>query len=78
MIGVERIISSPSDLESTSIVFAYGTDLFYSHTSPSMNFDILSSDFSKIGLIATVAALVVGILVSGRIVKQKSIKEAWK
>jgi hypothetical protein len=51
-------------LESTTIVFAYGLDLFSSRTMPSGTFDILSDSFNKAQLLLTMAALTVGILVT--------------
>ena len=59
--GIKSVTSSPSDLESTSLVFAYGDlDLFGTRVSPIGSFDILGKGFSKLQLVLTVAALAVG------------------
>jgi hypothetical protein len=64
LLGISKIETSPSLLESTTIVFAYGLDLFSSRTMPSGTFDILSDSFNKAQLLLTMAALTVGILVT--------------
>jgi hypothetical protein len=76
--GVEQIVSSPSSLESTSLVFCYGLDLFFTRRAPSKEFDILSDEFSRVGLVGTMLLLAVGIVVSRRMVNAKKIREAWK
>lgn len=59
--GVQKIITSPSLLESTSLVFAFGRlDMFGTRVAPIGGFDILGKGFNKIQLIGTVVALAVG------------------
>jgi outer membrane protein assembly factor BamB len=57
--GINTITTSPALLESTSLVFAYGLDVFGTRISPSFSFDVLGKDFNKIQMLATVAALAV-------------------
>ena len=58
---VDSILTTPSDLESTSLVFAYGKlDLFGTRVSPIGSFDILGKGFSKLQLVGTVVALAIG------------------
>ena len=60
ILSVSKIITSPSLLESTSMVFAYGDiDLFGTRTAPIGAYDILGKGFSKLQLVLTVAALAV-------------------
>jgi hypothetical protein len=59
VIGIKDVITSPALLESTSLVFAYGLDIFGTRLSPSFNFDMLGKDFNKFQMLATVAALAV-------------------
>lgn len=59
VLGIKNIITSPAVLESTSLVFAYGLDVFGTRLSPSFNFDMLGKDFNKFQMLATVAALAV-------------------
>ncbi|KAJ3303622.1 hypothetical protein HDU76_005326, partial [Blyttiomyces sp. JEL0837] len=76
--GVEGIISSPSEIESTSLVIAYGLDLFFVRRAPSKTFDVLSEDFNYLSLIATMVLLVVGIEVSKYFAQRKRLMDAWK
>lgn len=76
--GIQSIITSPSLLESTSLVFAYGLDTFYTRSSPSRQFDVLSEDFSKVQLLLTMVGLGVAILISGPIVRRKRVNALWK
>ena len=61
IISISNVITSPSLLESTSLVFAFGRlDLFGTRISPIGSFDILGKGFSKLQLILTVLVLAVG------------------
>ncbi|KAL8954132.1 MAG: hypothetical protein Q9222_000014 [Ikaeria aurantiellina] len=61
VLGLQKVITSPSLLESTSLVFAYGSlDMFGTRIAPIGAFDILGKGFNKIQLIGTVAALAIG------------------
>lgn len=63
-LGLSHVIAAPSQLESTTLVFAYGdADLFGTRSSPIGGFDILGKGFSKLQLVGTVAALAVGTMV---------------
>ncbi|KAJ3299690.1 DUF1620 super [Borealophlyctis nickersoniae] len=62
--GIRHILTTPTSLESTTLVIAYGLDLFFSHRNPSKKFDVLSEDFSYVSLIVTIVVLVIGIWVS--------------
>jgi hypothetical protein len=63
VVGVKNVITSPALLESTSLVFAYGIDVFGTRVNPSQAFDILGKAFNKLSLVGTVAALAVGVIV---------------
>ena len=59
--GLTNVITTPSLLESTSLVFAYGElDVFGTRTAPIGGFDILGKGFSRFQLVATVVGLAVG------------------
>ena len=62
LFGVKNVIASESGLESTSLVFAYGLDIFGTRVAPSFAFDILGKGFNKLQMLATVLALFVGVL----------------
>ncbi len=61
--GLKKIIVSPALLESTSLVFAYGIDIFGTRVAPSMAFDILDRGFGKLQLVGTVLALGAGVAI---------------
>ena len=63
VMGIKKMITSTTMLESTSLVFVYGLDIFGTRIAPSQAFDILGKGFNKLSLIATVAALGVGVAV---------------
>ena len=59
--SLQSIITSPSLLESTSLVFSYGrVDIFGTRVSPIGGFDLLGKGFSKLQLLGTVVALAIG------------------
>ena len=61
LLGIKGIISTPSDMESTSLVFSYGDlDIFGTRVSPIGTFDVLGKGFGKLQLILTVVALAAG------------------
>jgi outer membrane protein assembly factor BamB len=61
VMGIKDVITSPALLESTSLVFAYGVDVFGTRLTPSLAFDILGKDFNRLALVVTVTALTVGV-----------------
>ena len=61
VMGVRNVITSPSLLESTTLVFAYGLDVFGTRVTPSLAFDILGKDFNRLALVFTVTALAAGV-----------------
>ncbi|KAI6250633.1 ER membrane protein complex subunit 1 [Erysiphe necator] len=75
--GVKGIITSPTLLESTSLVFAYGIDIFGTRVTPSLPFDILGNSFNKMSLVATILALAIGVLILAPIAKRKQINKIW-
>jgi hypothetical protein len=63
VMGIKNVITTPSMLESTALVFAFGHDIFGSRVAPSGAFDILGKEFSKVQLVITVFALSIGVAV---------------
>ncbi|KAK1228286.1 hypothetical protein PQX77_008674 [Marasmius sp. AFHP31] len=74
---VQNIVTAPALLESTSLVFAYGLDLFLTRVAPSKTFDVLSESFNKTQLVLTVSALAVAILFAKPAVNRKKLRERW-
>ncbi|RKP22940.1 hypothetical protein SYNPS1DRAFT_25114 [Syncephalis pseudoplumigaleata] len=66
--GMQHITSIPSMMESTSLVVAYGLDIYFTRDTPSGTFDMLNEDFSKSALLLTIVGLTVGIAVANPMV----------
>ncbi|KAI0270649.1 DUF1620-domain-containing protein [Gloeopeniophorella convolvens] len=75
--NVRRILTAPALLESTSLVFAYGLDLFCTRVTPSGTFDVLSETFNKVQLVFTIGGLVAAIAVTKPMVGRKRLRERW-
>ncbi|KAJ2805945.1 hypothetical protein H4R20_001886 [Coemansia guatemalensis] len=75
--SVRRIVSHPTDLESTALVAAFGLDVFFTRLSPSGVFDQLAPTFSKANLVITTLALAVGCLLARPMVHRKLTNRAW-
>jgi hypothetical protein len=75
--NIRKIVTSPALLESTSLVFAYGLDLFVTRVAPSNTFDVLSENFNKAQLILTISGLAVAIIVTKPITARKRLRERW-
>jgi hypothetical protein len=76
--GLRGMLTIPARLESASLVFAYGLDLFYTHTAPSKIYDSLTEDFSYALLLITIIALLVAIAVTYVLSERKELAEKWK
>ncbi|KAI9102440.1 hypothetical protein DFS34DRAFT_609168 [Phlyctochytrium arcticum] len=74
---IENVRSSPTKLESTSIVVSWGLDVLCVRRAPSKTFDVLSEDFNYVALLATLAILVSGIVVSKRMAERKKLRDLW-
>lgn len=73
----DSLLTTPTQLESTSLVLAYGLDLFMTRVAPSGSFDVLSEEFNKIQLVLTVVGLAVAIMITRPLVKAKIRKAKW-
>jgi hypothetical protein len=62
VLGLKDVITSESGIESTSLVFAYGLDIFGTRVAPSFAFDILGKGFNKISMLITVVGLFIGVI----------------
>ncbi|ORY95104.1 hypothetical protein BCR41DRAFT_343479 [Lobosporangium transversale] len=75
--GIKKIATSPTLLESTTIVVAYGQDVFVTRHAPSKTFDILNEDFSKSQLMLTIVVLAGVLFVTAPMMRNKILKEQW-
>ncbi|KAG6022665.1 hypothetical protein E4U41_002212 [Claviceps citrina] len=78
VVGVEEIITTPAAVESTSLLLAFGIDVFGTRSTPSGLFDILGKGFNKVTLVGTVLALFVGVLFLAPVVRRKQIDRRWE
>lgn len=73
-----NIVSAPTELESQTLVFAYGgPDLFFTRTSPSKGFDMLPESFNRLLLSLLVVGLVSVVVVTKRMATRKIMKHGW-
>jgi hypothetical protein len=75
---IREISTSAASLESTSLVFAYGLDMYYVRVMPAKSFDLLPTDFNYELLILLVLGLGVATLVMRGAVSRKKLNDAWK
>ncbi|KAF3479691.1 DUF1620 domain-containing protein [Arthroderma uncinatum] len=76
--GIQHIESSPTLLESTTLIFSYGFDIFGTRVAPSQPFDLLGKGFSKIQLLLTVVALMAGVSALAPLARSKQVNLLWK
>ena len=76
--GVQSIITTPTDVESQTLLLAYGgPDIFYARTAPSKAFDLLPDNFNRVLLSIVVAGLVVALVTLRHLVSKKVVKQGW-
>jgi ER membrane protein complex subunit 1 len=75
---VSEILSSPSDLESTTHVLAWGLDIYYALLRPARGFDMLQEDFSFALLTLALLGLLIGTVVMSRLVASAQVQAKWQ
>ncbi|CAN6456569.1 unnamed protein product [Victoria cruziana] len=76
--GLRGIVTVPSRLESTALVFTYGVDVFFTRIAPSRTYDSLTEDFNYALLLITIVALVGAIIATWILSEKKELKEKWR
>ncbi|XP_074276504.1 uncharacterized protein LOC141600222 [Silene latifolia] len=76
--GLRGIVSIPAKLESTTLVFSYGIDLFFTRLAPSKTYDSLTEDFSYALLLLTIVGLVGAIFVTWILSERKELRDKWR
>ncbi|KAG1330419.1 ER membrane protein complex subunit 1 [Cocos nucifera] len=76
--GLRGIVTIPAKLESTTLVFSYGVDIFFTRIAPSRTYDSLTEDFSYALLLITIVALVAAIFVTWILSEKKELREKWR
>ncbi|QLQ78698.1 hypothetical protein HG537_0B00470 [Torulaspora globosa] len=72
-----KLVSTPTNLESTSIVCDIGHDIFCTKIYPSGQFDIMSPSFEKGKLIATIIILIIVCYFLQPSVEAAKLKRSW-
>jgi hypothetical protein len=75
---VSGIVSSPTALESTSMIFSYGLDLFFTPVQTAQAYDVLSPGFNYSLLYASVGTVLVGLVVTTRYASYRTLQDRWK
>lgn len=76
--NVQTVITAPTDLESQSLILAFGgPDIFFARMSPSRGFDLLPESFSRALVSLLVAGLLVVLVVVRRRVASKIKSVGW-
>jgi len=76
--GIREIVSGPTKLESTSMIFAYGVDLFFARITPSKAFDRLPDSFNTFAVGSLLIGLAIGVFVLRKLIAKKEVDAAWK
>jgi len=75
---VSSIISTAANLESQTLVLAYGgPDIFFTRFAPSKGFDSLPENFNKLLLLLVMIALFVGLMKAKSMAGGKAVKFSW-
>ncbi|VDK28866.1 unnamed protein product [Anisakis simplex] len=65
-------------MESTSLMFAYGLDLFFARLTPSGTFDILKDDFDHLLISVVLVGFVIASVICKKLGKNHTLKQAWQ
>jgi len=76
--NVHSVYTAPTALESTSLVFATGLDLFFTRTQPSKQFDVLKDDFDHLLISSVVIGMFVCVFIIKRFAQMKQLQKAWR
>ena len=72
-----RIYTIPANLESTSLVFAVGLDIFHCRVSPGSAFDVLNEDFNAPLLLLLTGAMTFITVFVKNMLNSKKLKRSW-
>lgn len=78
VLRVKGIVTAPSGLESTCLVFVHGLDLFYTRATPSKTFDILKDDFDHYLISVVLLGLLALSYTTKKLAARKTLRAAWK
>lgn len=73
--GIE---THPATLESSTLVFAYGLDLYFVRMQPSRGFDMVPDDFPHALLVFMVIGLALALSVLRKVIQRRTLRLTWK
>eukprot|EP00644_Phytophthora_capsici_P001787 jgi/Phyca11/526931/estExt2_fgenesh1_pm.C_PHYCAscaffold_140064 len=76
--NLKEISTASAELESTTLVFAHGLDMFYVRMTPAKSFDLLPSDFNHEMLILLCLTFLAVTFVTKALAQRKALKTAWQ
>ncbi|KAA3671932.1 uncharacterized protein DEA37_0006321, partial [Paragonimus westermani] len=77
IMGIQAIRTAMTGLESTSLVFAYGLDMFFTRIAPSLTYDLLKEDFDYTAIAIVTLGMVVASVVTQRLAARRAVFRAW-
>lgn len=77
ILGVKKLISIPTNLESTTIVCSFGLDVYCTRISPSSQFDKLTQSFDYVKLVGSIVLLIITYIVIRYLNTSKRLKNLW-
>ena len=77
VIATRGIVSSPTKLESSSLVFSYGLDCFFAVVQPSNAFDTLPPGFNYPTMYVSVIGVFAALIFTTKMAARKELKERW-
>ena len=75
---ISNMYTVASGLESTSLLFVTGLDIYFSRVWPSKMFDMLKEDFDYAFIILITVGLATATYVLRYLVQRKEVKKAWQ
>jgi ER membrane protein complex subunit 1 len=75
---IRKFAAAGTSLESTSLVFAYGRDLFFMPITPAKAYDILGEHFNYPLLYMSVTAVLAATMASHFLAASKNLQHRWK
>jgi hypothetical protein len=75
---IQGIATAPSSMESTSLAFAYGLDLFYAPVQPAGGYDLLAPDFNFMLLILSGIGCAIAVVFGEWYSTHKGLLDLWK
>lgn len=77
VLGTKKILTTSARLESTSMVVAFGFDVFFTRVTPSQQFDVLNSSFAKEKLVYTMGAMLAVVIYLKPFVARRMANAKW-